>query len=221
MLDELRTRALLAIVSKGQPSKEVVEMLIESRDDPRVARQARYSLGVAARHLAQNDPQRSEAIVAMLIGDLQAAPSDDARRKALIALVGNTSLLLMQPCLPLLHSEDPGVRARAAEVLGYVASEEVAMALSALAQRDKAAEIRMEAVKGLGRQVANPRWLEIFVELARGDKAPLVRAAAVSALGSAGYRSEREAAQTLAWVAEHDPHANVRELAGENVEGPA
>ena len=148
-----------------------------------------------------------------LQGDLAQAQTPAEQRRALLALVGVGSPLVLEPVGSLLGSEDDSVRRLCAEIFASVDVPSAAQALARLALADRDAEVRTAAVEGLARHPSAPEWQTIFARVARQDVAPTARAGAVRALLSPDYVGIADSREVLAWVSANDSHDGVRKLA--------
>jgi HEAT repeat protein len=195
-LDRLRSRnaarratAAFALGDMGSPRG--IEPLIAALDDP--ARDVRSS---AARSLGMLEAQPA---VPRLVQALAQREVPRAIAAGALLAIGSSAAA---PLRSLLGDDDPGVRASAAELIGYTGDPGDAETL-ADSLRDSAAEVRAAAARSLGRLGARAAAAELREAL--GDPAPFVRTAAAHALGRIGDRDAFDALALVAQVDDYDP----------------
>jgi hypothetical protein len=211
-----RQRALTALTFVEAPSEATVTTLTELIDHPVHGIQARYGLGAAANHLATSDPERAKAVMKELTKRLQESQSPEQIVTYLRAL-GNAGDPASLPIIvPYLRHANMGVRAAAARALRKIQGPEVEKLLADVMRSDPGSMVRSSALDSC-RDRSNSPTLEPAVDhVVRRDADRDTRRLAID-LAARWAPSSKTLAAALAWAAEHDTDASLRELAARHV----
>ncbi len=142
---------LSALGHSVRPTPATLEALERRLNDPRMGRQAAYTLGSLAWRVRERRPEQARAVVELLEGRLKAARSQGAQVTALRAL-GNAG----HPRTPALvqaqlGAQDPKLRVEATRALRRVGTEEARRRLEAMTS-DRARRVRKAAKRLLQRR---------------------------------------------------------------------
>jgi Lipoprotein amino terminal region len=207
----------LTLIGMGQvqtPTPATVKYLESMVDDKMHGRQARLSLGSAAKRLRESeDMKAAEAIVASLTRHYQESP-DTITKASYIDALGNTRLDAAKALIvSALESDDPMMRWSAVRALRHLPGADVDALIERLAIGDPKASVRNAAVAVIGERTPSGPLMQALDTLMRTDPEVMVRRSAVMA-GVSLSEAVPELRNTLAWVAGNDPEPKMRELAG-------
>lgn len=184
-------RATAAYVLGDMRSATAVPALLAALDDPR-----RDVRAAAARSLGR---LAAVEAVAPLVDALAADRVPPAVAGFALVEIGPAAVPALRP---LLHGDDPAIRARAAEVIGLVGDAGDGEALTGLL-RDPSAEVRARCARALGRLGAEDAAAAL--RLALDDRVAFVRTAAAHALGAIRDGDAFERLLRQATTDDHDP----------------
>ena len=215
--DELRIDALTALVLIEHPRAQAMYLplaLLDSHD--RIASAARMVAGALARAGRTEHPTDADSIDGALISCYRRAREVSELTDVLGALgnsVGPSALPIIEGALR--DRRDP-VRAAAARALRLASGADVDRLLSETITADADPQVRAAAIFSTSFRHTSSTIADALIQAARRDPAELVRSAAIAQLRAHADVSPN-IADTLAWVAEHDPRPSVRRLAREGI----
>jgi len=158
----------------------------------------------------------SDAQSLPIVEGLFAATPQQELREDITSAIGihGSSDLVVPILLRLLTSHEPtGVRAQAAEWLGFHPTTAAVVALSAAARNDQAGDVRREAAEALGDNIL-PAATESTIAVARTASDPDTRREAVEGLGQ---KDSDRALATLVAIAQSDRNEDVQREAVETL----
>jgi HEAT repeat protein len=205
--------ALAGAPAPTQYAEATLHALIASAD-PVVAEQGMLGLGGMAQQLARSEPERSRAIVAVLVEQLGFSRTD-ARKAAALEALGNTgSSQIGTPALAALADRSPIVRISALHALRSLGTMEVETKLLEAVTADTNSQVRYAAAfsLGFGAQGAAVRAAEFAAFKVEPDD--YVRGALLANLGHAAG-SDAQIRNLIADAAVHDASEHVRIKAAE------
>jgi hypothetical protein len=207
---------LVLVKHPTAPTMEAVGRLLNGRP-PGVARATRAVAGTVARFGRQEHVAESGALErALLAGYAQTRDSED-RALALAALANLGSPGVLPPVKTALADGDRPVRAAAARALRLIPDPAADRLLLALLHGDRDPAVRAAAIFAAGFRDLGP-LVDGLAETAEGDPVESVRADAVTLL--ARYANAwPHATRALAYAADNDPKASVRQVARQALDG--
>ncbi len=133
------------LANAPRPTPETVAALTGWLDDPRLARQAMYTLGAVVHRLRDRAPEQAQEALAPLLGHLGRADSPRTVVTVLRAL-GNAGHPGALPALsPYLAANDASIRLEAVKALRRIPGASVDSRLDAMARADRARRVRQAA----------------------------------------------------------------------------
>jgi hypothetical protein len=216
----LRADALLAFAGVQHPTAAAMRVPAAFIDDQdsRVASAARLVSGTQARMGRPEHPAEAAAIDDALANRFENAKgAEDA--VDLLAALGNSANPKLLPLIRnALYDTRPVVRAQAARSLRLLAGDETDRLLSNAIMSDADSNVRSAAIFASSfRHPVGATLTKALSHAAKLDNADSVRSSAVSLLGHDAEPTP-EVAQSLEWVADHDPKPAIRQIAREALE---
>jgi hypothetical protein len=180
----------------------------------RIAASAQLGLGIMARSMKEDHPERAMEIVAWAIRELESAGSERGRHHFLLVL-GNAGAPEALPAIQrFLGDHDAGVRAAAVGALRFIESDQAEALITQVLASDSEPEVRAEAVRVLCyRSVTKPAF-QAAAEALRTDKSKSVRLAALTLLWQCRHRFP-QAVSLVENTAKNDQDGEVRKRGGE------
>ncbi|HEY5089793.1 MAG TPA: HEAT repeat domain-containing protein [Polyangia bacterium] len=209
----VRQEALAGLVLVKQPTAptmEAVGRLLEGRPTG-VRRAARAVAGTVARFGRPEHVTESEAIEKTLLTEYARARDDEDRGLALAALANLGSPAVLASVKAALGDGERPVRAAAARALRLVPDPAADRLLVGLLRSDRDPAVRAAAIFAAGFRDVGP-LVEGLAETAETDPVESVRTDTVTLLARYANSSPR-ATRALAYAADNDPKANVRQIA--------
>ena len=207
---DTRQQALINVSLTDAPSADTLrDMSTLARSEDRGIRgQAALALGAAARTAAGSaDPSTSGAAgiaASDLAGRFERAKSPDEQMLYASALGNAGGPEALAAAKQILGADDPGLRARGANMLRFVEGAEADRLLAEAALHDPSAEVRMSALSAAQYRSYNEVLHTAVDAAARTDTNVSVRNAALNVL-SQYADSSTSARETLLWMSQHDP----------------
>ncbi|HUP19738.1 MAG TPA: HEAT repeat domain-containing protein, partial [Gemmatimonadota bacterium] len=180
--------------------------------DPDLAHAARLALGVLARQVAADSPERAAGIVEDLLAAYGPAPEGEAARRLLLALGNTGSPLAVGPARKHLRDPSPGIRAAAVGALRFVRDPAAESLILGTLAADSAPAVRLEALDALAFRPPTPAVLSARSRAAREDPDPGIRLVAIQSLWS-DRAGNPEVEELVRMAADDDPSPEVRRRA--------
>jgi hypothetical protein len=213
----LRIDALTAFISMQHPSVEAMRGPAALLDDAdvQIASTARLVSGGLARAGRKEHPDEADRIDAALVARYHKA-GDLRERFDLLAALGNSVGPSTLPVIEnTLHDAHDPARLAAARALRLVSGPEVDGLLSRTITSDQDPGVRFAALFAASfHHPIGPVLGEALVQAARADPVEYVRSRAITLLRQNPDASPR-IAESLVWIAGHDPKPGIRRLAQE------
>ena len=209
----VRQEAIAGLVLVKQPTAPTmatVGRLLEGRATG-VRRAARAVAGTVARVGRPEHVAESEAIEKTLLGEYARARDDGDRALALAALANLGSPAVLAPVKAALGDGERPVRAAAARALRLVPDPAADRLLVGLLRSDRDPAVRAAAIFAAGFRDLAP-LVDGLAETAETDPVESVRTDTVTLLARYANTSPR-VTRALAYAADNDPKANVRQIA--------
>lgn len=215
--DEPRVASLLVtLLGSARPvtaaAEAAVRELTLEGSEPELEHAARLALGVLARHLAAESPERAAAIVEELTAAHGPAPAGETARRLLLVLGNTGSPLALAPARAHLDDPSPGIRAAAVGALRFVRDPAAEMLILGTLVADSTPAVRRAALEALAFRPPTAALLAGLSRAARHDPEPDLRLAAVQTLWS-NRAGRPEVEELVRGAAERDPSAEVRRRA--------
>ena len=208
--------AIRAVSYNGSPTDADMTRLVERFEDPEVGEQARYSTGTIIHRLRGQDPAKARKHGQVLIDDLNAAHSDQAKIDALRAL-GNAGLTAAWPYIqPILSESRALLREAAVDACRRIPGAGVDAALLAAARNDPDVRVRYTAVVALGARAPSQDSRNYFYHAATSESVLRIRSHIVRVLSRAEWR-DAAALDVLREVAQNDPSRDLRDVAKRSI----
>jgi hypothetical protein len=211
----LRIDALTAFLFMQHPSIEAMRhpALFLDDNDVHIASAARLASGALARAGRKEHPEEADRIDAALVSRYRKA-RDLRERSDLLAALGNSvgpaAVPVIEGALRDIHD---ATRRAAARALRLANGPEVEDLLSTTITSDEDPAVRSAALFAAGfHHRMGPVLGDALVQAARADPIDYLRSRAITLLRQNPEASPR-IAETLAWIAEHDPKPGIRRLA--------
>jgi len=170
---------------------------------------AELALGSMARALTTSDPERADALVSEALRRAQTATALDDRIVSLQTLGNTGSPRSLDALRGAAGDPDFRVRQAAAAALRSLDGPDVEQLLVSLAVHDPEAAVRAEATSSMRQRNLAPATFEALAQLVRRDPSEAVRQTLIGVIAGAAEQFPA-AVEVLAWVAKHDPNAEVR-----------
>jgi len=173
---------------------------------------AELALGNIAQALTASEPDRADALVSEALHKAQIATALDDRIVSLHTLGNTGSPRSFEVLRAAAGDPDARIRQAAAAAMRALDVPDVEPLLLALADHDPEPAVRAEAASSLRQRSLAPATFEALAQLVRRDPSEAVRQILVGVI-AAGAAQFPGAIEVLAWVAQHDPIADVRHKA--------
>jgi len=213
-----RRSALLALSLTPDPSDETIDRLISLIDDPELGRQAMYGLGSCAFDAREIKRDRSLRALAPLferldkLGPVSAGPTA-AMAADLLTAVGNSGLPEIVPYVqPYLQLDSESLRMEALNALRRVPGAAIDEIMARKIVRDPSPLVRTGALIATSARPPSTVVTRALDESIRSEKDTQVRSTALRTI-VAWLPLEPSFRGTLAWMAEHETDASLREVA--------
>ena len=209
LVTDLRENAVQGLALQPKPTAETVATLTALLDDPNedVAAGASLALGAAARVAGADGGDPFLALV-----DKMRGAETLGEQILYLEAIGNSgdprAFTLLKDALAHPH---PAIRAAAVGSLRFIPTAAADALISATLLGDEVSEVRLQAAAALTFRPMPPAMPAIGTALS-ADPAPVVRAEVAGLLGRR-FDEAPGAGDLLAWAAENDPDAEVREAA--------
>ncbi len=187
------------------------EALKRLRSDPVVGTQASYGLGSALHRLQDQDLELAREARSALTQELASATTPGDLVRALTALGNGGDPTTLDNIRAYVTSVDPRVRAAAAQALRRIPGPDADSLIAQLCA-DSVDDVRLDAVDAAHERAYSPALVSAISALALRESQFQIRAKCVNILAQ-WLPSEPTIAATLKLVAEHDPHADLRNSA--------
>jgi hypothetical protein len=205
--------ALAMVESPTVESEQALRDLARSSTDEQIRSTAQLALGMMARSLAADEPERTRRILQDSLQELAAATTPEARRQQLLVLGNIGASETLGVITPYLRDEAAPVRSAAAAALRWLESSAVDELLVNALANDADTTVRLEAAQALGFRPMTSTILAAHKSALAGEASATVRLALLRNVAQA-HRTFGEARTILADVAQTDSVAEVREEAG-------
>jgi hypothetical protein len=213
-----RRSALLALSLTPDPSDETIDRLVALIDDPEFGRQAKYGLGSCAFDAREINRDRSLRALTPLfermdkLGSVSAGPVA-AMATDLLTAVGNSGLPEIVPYVqPYLQSDSESLRMAALNALRRVPGSAIDEIMAQSMVRDPSPLVRSGALIATSARPPSPVVVRALDASVRNEKDAQVRSTALRTI-VAWLPLEPSFRGTLAWMAEHETDASLREAA--------
>ncbi len=213
-----RRSALLALSLTPDPSDETIDRLISLIDDPEFGRQAKYGLGSCAFDAREINRDRSLRALAPLfermdkLGPISAGPVA-AMAADLLTAVGNSGLPEIVPYVqPYLQSDSEALRMAALNALRRVPGSAIDEIMAQSMVGDPSPLVRSGALIATSDRPPSPVVARALDAAVRNEKDTHVRSTALRTI-VAWLPLEPSFRGTLAWMAEYETDASLRDVA--------
>jgi HEAT repeat protein len=216
--DEAVALRLIPILAMLESPSELAEgTLRELALQParqRIAASAQLGLGIMARSMKEDHPERAGKIVAWAVRELESAGSESKSHHFLLVL-GNAGAPEALPAIQrFLGDHDAGVRAAAVGALRFIESDQTEALITQVLASDSEPEVRAEAVRDLGYRSVTGGAFQAAAEALRSDKSASVRLASLTMLWQCRQRFP-QAISLVENTAKNDPDDRLRKRANE------
>jgi hypothetical protein len=216
--DEAVAVRLIPVLAMVERPSELAEVTLRDVTlhpaGPKIAASAQLGLGIMARSLKQDQPDRAEKIVAWAIGELETAQSVEMKHRFLLVL-GNAGAQEGLPAIQKsLTDEDSGVRAAAVGALRFIGSDQAEALMTNVLGSDSEPQVRAETIRAFACRSKTQRALEACAKALQEDNSKSVRLAALNLMWQ--YRQKFPQVVSLVEnAAKNDPADDLRKRAGE------
>jgi hypothetical protein len=210
---ELRGMGATAFMLTEQPTLHTSQVLESLISDPLLHDFGIFGTGTASRYLReQGNPARADELAQNLVTLLRNA-DEPARRIAVLRGIANSAYDgALDAVRPYLVAEQIEVRSAAIDALRLMKTEAVDGLLATRIVEDKSANVRLAAVKVLGRRNASATLRRAVARVAAKEPDETVRVSLVELLAR-WLPTDHELRTTLEQMARGDAASRVRDLA--------
>jgi len=197
------------------PTKEteaIINDLANNSKDPNISSMARLALGLIAKNLADDDPDRSVKIVKYMINKLENSKTLSAQREFLLSLGNSRSALALSAIKNYISDDSPNLRATSVSALSWINSDEADSLLVQTLLFDADSTVRVVAAQALGCREISPALYEFQKKVLFSEKAQTVRMAILDNLSNVKDKFP-EAEHLIRQIAEDDKSIEVRKVA--------
>jgi HEAT repeat protein len=205
--------ALGTLISPTDKAEQTLRELANS-SRPEIASTAQLSLGIMARDMSEDAPERAARIVEWASHELESAPSAEAKRQMLLVLGNAGSARSLPAVASYLRDPEPTLRAAAASALRWIPPGEADRLLLTALASDADADVRLEAAIALGLRATEGANFAVQKQVFFADGDVKVRLAVLRNLWKA-RESFPEARRLVREAAAKDTAAAVRKAAAE------
>jgi hypothetical protein len=198
-------------LSLTRPSSTSIAALRQIKSDPVYGPQAAYGLGSSAHKLKEANPELYRELSRELLTDLKTTDSPDVQLITLVALGNAGPDEGIETIESMMASPYENIRAAAATALRRVQDVKADQLLVKLAS-DPVAAVRESVISAMGERKPMPGSVAVIAALCVSEPIFHVRAGAVQ-LATKWLPLLPDLAPTLAGVAEHDEHEDLRTIA--------
>lgn len=204
-----RLAALRNLSLVQEPTRDTAAALRAKMDDPELAYQGRLGVGTVAHRIRERLPDLARELDDLLTQRLGAAGTEEEILQFLAA-VGNAGAISALPQVQrYLRHENVSIRTKAVDALRFMPGAEVDALLAAALLKDADARVRAVAAEAMRFRLSSPALIASLQQGLQQDKDVAVRHAALNTT-AVFYGASAELESVLRWVAQNDPHPDLR-----------